>query len=320
MYGFNRSNILLTSIFFMHLCFVWQEAGYEVQFTVYTDDEGRYKCKTVSATDGSPCIIPKRPARKRGKGDKKEKGENKEENEKHNGESAKAEESAASKKPAVAPKKAGREPRKRFDSGFTEEIKEKLKEKKFDMRQTSILVIVDKARVKFGPDGYAALANADGVLAEGKFTCDDKGTVALEWTNMLKYEDDEWKPQDEAAREGLVKSFNWSDGMWYFHCLCMLDQMWNYQLIERAFFLWLLENVTGLKQVETPESLWGEGKKDESEALEKNMFQMRKCFLIKSSGPKKGGRNRPRNRGGKRAGDKKRDENGKGKENGKKEE
>lgn len=78
--------------------------------------------------------------------------------------------------------------------------------------------------------------------------------------------------------------------------------------------------MTGLKQVETPESLWGEGKKDESEALEKNMFQMRKCFLIKSSGPKKGGRNRPRNRGGKRAGDKKRDENGKGKENGKKEE
>lgn len=187
-----------------------QDTGYEVEFTVYTDDEGRYKCKTVSAADGGPCVIPKRPSRKRGNGPKKEEDADKKEGEGEakNGKNDKAKDG---KKPAGG---GGRQPRKRFDTDISDDIKEQMKEKKFDMRQTSLLVTVDKARLKFGPDGYAALAHADGVLAEGSFSCDDEGKVTLTWKNMLKYEGDEWKSQDAAADTSgvLVGSFNWKDG------------------------------------------------------------------------------------------------------------
>lgn len=155
----------------------------------------------MSAADGSPCVIPKRPARKRGKGGTNKEGEDGEKKEEAtNGEAA--------KKPAA---RGGRQPRKRFDSDISNEIKEKMKAKKFDMRQTSLLVTVDKTRLEFGPEGYAALARSDGILAEGTFTCDDKGEVTITWSKMLKYEGEEWKSQD-AKSAGLIGSFNWSDG------------------------------------------------------------------------------------------------------------
>ena len=147
-------------------------------------------------------MIPKRPNRKRGKGGAKE-GEGEKKEEPTNGEAA--------KKVAA---RGGRQPRKRFDSDFSNEIKEKMKAKKFDMRQTSLLVTVDKTRLKFGPEGYAALASADGILAEGTFACDDKGEVTLTWKKMLKYEGEEWKSQD-AKSAGLIGSFNWSDGTFW---------------------------------------------------------------------------------------------------------
>ena len=78
----------------------------------------------------------------------------------------------------------------------------------------------------------------------------------------------------------------------------------------------------GLKTIETPESLWGEGKTDPAEALKNNNFQMKKCFLSKTEGGKPRGRRRPNNNRGKRGGDAK--SNGEtaneNTENGKKEE
>ena len=92
----------------------------------------------------------------------------------------------------------------------------------------------------------------------------------------------------------------------------------SYVLICIPIFLELglnSDNVYGLKTIETPESLWGDDKKDPAEALQSNNFQMRKCFLAKAPANPKS-RRRPRNRngkgkGGKPAGEKK--ENGKGK-------
>ena len=91
-----------------------------------------------------------------------------------------------------------------------------MKEKKLDMRQTSLLVVLEKSRLKFGPDGYAALCHADGIMAEGSFACDGEGKVTLTWKNMLKFSGGEWKPEDPIANTSngvLVGSFNWSDGM-----------------------------------------------------------------------------------------------------------
>ena len=76
----------------------------------------------------------------------------------------------------------------------------------------------------------------------------------------------------------------------------------------------IADNVDGMKTVETPETLWGEGKTDESKALENNKFEMRKCFLAKVPGKKGGKKRRPRKKGGKKDGG----ENGKAAENGEK--
>ena len=52
-----------------------------------------------------------------------------------------------------------------------------------------------------------------------------------------------------------------------------------------------------MKAIETPESLWGEDKTDPADALQKNSFQMRKCFLAKTTANPRN-RRRPRNRNG----------------------
>jgi hypothetical protein len=55
-----------------------------------------------------------------------------------------------------------------------------------------------------------------------------------------------------------------------------------------------LDSVTPTGEEETTETLWGEGKADPKEALEKNGLQMRKVALQATAG---GGRRRGRNRG-----------------------
>lgn len=322
------------------------EADYEVEFEVYTDEEGKYKSKNVTKPGGGACDIPERKNnRRRGKGgkgaadatgddgaradgEKEEKkdtdGEKKEadkkEDSKKNGQSNKnnnkgrgrnnrgkdadatAEKEGESgddtKKPAAG---GAKKPRKRFDDDITAEVKTKMKEKKLDMRQTSLLLVMDKSRLKFGPDGYAALCHADGILAEGSFACDAEGKVTLTWKNMLKFTDGDWKPEDPIANTSsgvLVGSFSWTD-----------------------------VNVEGLKKIETPESVWGDDKTDPAGALQTNNFQMRKNFLSKAPANPRN-RRRPRNRGGKKGGvnnnsngkaDDAKKEDGK-KENGKKQE
>ena len=76
-----------------------------------------------------------------------------------------------------------------------------------------------------------------------------------------------------------------------------------------------------MKQVESPESLWGEDKTDPADALQSNNFQMRKCFLAKSPANPRN-RRRPRTRGGgkKGGGNNGKAENGKNGENAKTEE
>lgn len=273
------------------------------------DDGGKLRCQNVTAVGGGPCEVPNREDRRKrkkkvkkegGGGDeksgdeggksedeggaattddeaggdnknsnknkKKKKPRNKKKNGAKGGEEKKEDEDG---KKGAAGGGAGKKGKKRFDEGFTEEVIEAMKEKKLDMRQATILVAIDNARLKFGPDGYAALCHADGIMAEGTFTCDESANVAITWRNVLKYEDDAWKPSDplsNTSNGSLVSAFNWKD-----------------------------EKVQGLKALETPESLWGEGKADPTDALQSNNFQMRKCFLVKGPANKRGrGRRNPR--------------------------
>ncbi|CAB9524096.1 Y-box-binding protein 2 [Seminavis robusta] len=283
------------------------EADYEVEFEVYKDDAGKYKCKNVTKPGGDPCEIPERKnpnPRRRGKGGKQDgegdeegkteetpEGEEGKEKENKNGENkgrrgrnkgkgaagkdktnAEGSENGTDDKKPASGGRGRNAPRKRFDDEITPEVKAKMKEKKLDMRQTSLLLVLEKSRLKFGPEGYAALCHADGIMAEGTFKSDDEGKVTLTWKNMLKFEGGEWKTSDPIAGTSdgtLVGSFSWTD-----------------------------ENVSGLKAIETPESLWGDDKTDPADDLQKNNFQMRKCFLAKTPANPRNTRRRPRNRNG----------------------
>lgn len=308
------------------------ETDYEVEFEVYTDDAGKYKSKNVTKPGGDPCEIPERKPRRRGRGKgdettddedgktEDEGGDTTEEkkDESKNGQSKgggrgrnnrnrgrgtgdgaekKEGESGDDTKNTGGRGRNPRNPRKRFDDDISVDVKSKMKEKKLDMRQTSLLLVLEESRIKFGPDGYAALAHADGIMAEGTFACDDEGKVSLTWKSMLKFADGEWKTEDPIANTSsgvLVSDFNWTD-----------------------------ENVKGLKEIETPESLWGDDKTDPADALLSNNFQMRKCFLAKTPvNPRQ--RRRPRPRGNRKgaaaAGDEKAAENAENAESGKMEE
>ena len=221
---------------------------------MYTDEAGKYKSRNVTQPGGAPCAIPERKSantRKRGKGGKKDGEEGAKadgqadgkEKENKNGEGNKnaesgdnannkggrprrnnrgkkegesnAEPSTDKKKPEGTGARGRPAPRKRFDDGISADVKTKMKDKKLDMRQTSLLIVLDKFRIKFGPDGYAALCHADGIMAEGTFVCDDEGKVTLTWKNMLKFEGGEWKTDDPIANTSsgvLVSSFSWTDG------------------------------------------------------------------------------------------------------------
>lgn len=218
---------------------------------MYTDEAGKYKSRNVTQPGGAPCEIPERKstgARKRGTGDgeggKDGEGDGKEKENKNgegnkNGESGDAKggrprrnnkakkegdgnAGSDNKKEAGAAGRGRPAPRKRFDDGISADVKTKMKDKKLDMRQTSLLIVMDNFRLKFGPDGYAALCHADGIMAEGTFTCDDEGIVTLTWKNMLKFEGGEWKTDDPIAGSStgvLVSTFNWTDGESSIYCI-----------------------------------------------------------------------------------------------------
>ena len=152
----------------------------------------------VTAPGGTPCVVPERKPRrpKKTKPDGDADGNTTDEGDEK-------------------PKGGGRKGKPRFDDGFPEEVKETMKEKKLDMRQPTILVSVDNARLKFGPDGFAALCHADGIMAEGTFGSDATGQVAITWRNVLKFEDGAWIPSDpfvSTSSGSLITEFNWSDG------------------------------------------------------------------------------------------------------------
>lgn len=282
-----------------------------------TDDEGE-------ATDGGGDTDAGKKEAKGEDGENKGKGRNRRGGggKKKDGEGDKKEgdKGDSDKKPNGAG--GGRKPRKRFDDDITADVKAKMKEKKLDMRQTSLLLSMEKTRLKFGPDGYAALAHADGIMAEGTFTCDDEGKVTLTWKNMLKFEGGEWKTGDASSKD-LVSSFNWTDGTSLLHYFVI-----TYNVCAAKYFgvtcaqyfhphFCLPDNVSGLKSIETPESLWGEGKTDPADALLSNNFQMRKCFLAKGPANPRNNRRRPRPKAGKKpAGKENGKEEGEKKENG----
>jgi hypothetical protein len=72
---------------------------------------------------------------------------------------------------------------------------------------------VGDTRIKLGTDGYAALAHTKAILAEGKWTVEPTGVVAVAWERVLKLGESEWAPSTvDAEKDFLITEIKLADG------------------------------------------------------------------------------------------------------------
>lgn len=130
---------------------------------------------------------------------------------------------------------------------LTEDVKNSLNTKGIRHSTGTIDVAVGPARIKLGTRGYSSMVHADGILAEGSFTCDEAGLTKFEWKHALKHDKD-WKKLEDIP--SLLSQISLTDA-----------------------------NVASVSAEETPEGLWGKELADPRSALEANGFEMRRVIL-----------------------------------------
>jgi len=139
------------------------DEGWEVEFEIGHDDDGKVKAVSVTAPGGGPCFGPRKsrpnPRRRDGKGGR----------------------SASTKGP---PK-----PMDPFwHESLNDGVKGFLEEKGIRTSTGTIDVSVGDSRVKMGTNGYSSMAHADGVLAEGSFACDKDGNASFTWEHFITFD------------------------------------------------------------------------------------------------------------------------------------
>jgi len=205
------------------------DEGWEVEFEIGHDDDGKVKAVSVTAPGGGPCFGPRKsrpnPRRRDGRAARTASGE---------GGSARG-----------PPK-----PKDPFwHESLDESVKSMLEEKAVRTSTGTIDVSIAEARVKLGTNGYSSMAHADGILAEGKFTCDHDGNAAFTWEHCITC--------DKAAGTWGVTE----DKSTLLSGFCLADA-----------------NVLPVGADENAQTLWGD-LPDPKSALEEGGFQMRHVVL-----------------------------------------
>lgn len=163
-----------------------QDEGWEVEFEIGHDDDGKVKAVSVTAPGGGPCFGPRKsrgPRRPRQAGERTN---------------------------------SARGPARPKDPFWHESleagVKSAVEEKGIRTSTGTIDVSVGDSRVKLGTNGYSSMAHADGVLAEGSFTCDADGNAAFSWEHCIAIDkgSGEWVASGDQSM--LPSSFCLADG------------------------------------------------------------------------------------------------------------
>jgi len=228
------------------------DEGWQVEFSLGEDEDGKIKAEDVTAPGGGICTGPRSTRRRRDGRRGAESAEGEGEEEFQSGEVDENTEQSGRKN-------AGRRGRNFADKGpknppqpfwheiLSGDVEAALDTKGIRHSTGTIDVAVGPARVKLGTRGYSSMVHADGILAEGTFTCDEDGLTVFDWKSVLKFEDD-WVPLDDKSL--LISQLTLTD-----------------------------ENVGSVSTEETPEMLWGDNPTEPRAALEINGFQMRRVIL-----------------------------------------
>mmetsp|Transcript_67230 Transcript_67230/g.194406 ORF Transcript_67230/g.194406 Transcript_67230/m.194406 type:complete len:309 (+) Transcript_67230:105-1031(+) len=241
--------------------------GFDVQFEVGTDDKGKPFADKVTSADGSPIPPPDPSRKKKAKKAKEGAGET---DVAANGDAAAGEKTQEAKKKGNNRKKAKngkKEAPKTWYSELDAEVQKAMEGRGIKLEAGRVFISVGDARLKVGTGGYITLAHKSGVVAEGKYTSDKDGKLVITWEKALKLDGDEWKASTVEAENGaLMKELSLKD-----------------------------DSVKPTGSEENCDTLWGEGKPDPKDVLEKEGFLMRKVALTAAANPGRRGRG-PRNR------------------------
>jgi len=220
------------------------DEGWSVEFTIGQDNGNRMKAENVTGVGGGPCTGPPRQRRRKPKHDS-------------SGNDTPAEEEKVRSGRRGPRGRSNREPRDTssfWHNDLDQDVKDALAAKEIRVTSGTIDVSLDDTRIKLGTGGYASMANAEGILAEGTFTFESNGTAKVSIGKVISFVDNEWqlKPHEDCS---LPVSFSLTDAA--------------------------LGNV---KADETAVSLWGEKPLDPRNALEENGFLMRRVVLTPKGG------------------------------------
>ncbi len=153
--------------------------GWEVEFSIGTDEDGKPKAEDVTAIGGGPCTGPRGSRRRRRR---KPSGER-----------------------VVQPL---------WHESLKDEVKEAIDSKGIARSTGTLDLSIGGARIKLGTRSYAAIAQDDRVIAEGSFECDEEGSgkISLDWKRALQFKDDGgWTQYDQLSQ--LISEVDLCDTM-----------------------------------------------------------------------------------------------------------
>lgn len=177
-----------------------------MEFDVEKEESGKLKAVNVTAPGGGSLKPPPRDRRRRSGRKGKGSGESGDEAVVSGDEGAKK--SGGGRNGGKKKETKPREPP--FHSVIEVDVKEQITAKGLELGQKMTIDVANgDARVKLGQGGYAGMALESGLVAEGTYTCDEKGTVTFTWERCLEYKDGEWSPGDT---EKLIKTMSLVSG------------------------------------------------------------------------------------------------------------
>lgn len=138
--------------------------GWEVEFRLGRDANGKIKAEDVTAPGGGPCSGARRPRTKKKK--KKHKD---------------AEEKTSSK--------SIKNIEQFWHQVLEDSVKKILTEKDINISKGTVDISIDNMRIKLGTHGYASMATSDATLAEGTFTSATDGRIVFEWARAIRFID-----------------------------------------------------------------------------------------------------------------------------------
>lgn len=135
---------------------LFQYEGWEVEFEIGHDDDGKAKAVNVTGPGGKPCHGERSSRRRPERGSSKPTQRNR-----------------------AKPKEAF------WHAVLADDVKAALKEKNIRTGTGTIDVSCDDVRVKLGTNDYASVAHVGAVIAEGTFSCGEDGVAKFSWTHCI---------------------------------------------------------------------------------------------------------------------------------------